>query len=74
MGVESRRSDREAPFQVNELLPSLKLSSDLFGLETEAMELLQREHQQLAAQAEQGRGDLRRSVEVQRELEAAGSR
>jgi exonuclease SbcC len=57
--------------KVNELLPSLKLSSDLFGLEAEAMELLQREHQQLAGQAEQARRDLRRSVEVQRELEAA---
>lgn len=57
--------------KVNELLPSLKLSSDLFGLENEAMELLQREHQHLAAQAEQARQDLRRSVEVERELEAA---
>jgi DNA repair protein SbcC/Rad50 len=56
---------------VNELLPSLKLSSDLFGIETEAMELLRREHQQLNGQAEQGRRDLRRTVEVQRELEAA---
>lgn len=57
--------------KVNELLPSLELSSDLFGLETEAMDLLQREHQHLAAQAEQASQDLRRSVEVQRELEAS---
>ena len=57
--------------KVNELLPSLKLSSDLFGLEAEAMELMQREHQQIAGQAEQARQDLRRLVEMQRELEAA---
>ena len=57
--------------KVNELLPSLKLSSDLFGLETEALESVQREHQQLTAQAEQARLDLRRSVEAERELEAA---
>jgi exonuclease SbcC len=56
---------------VNELLPSLKLSSDLFGLETEAMELLKRENQQLTGQADQARRDLRRTVEAQRELEAA---
>jgi len=56
---------------INELLPSLKLSSDLFGLETEAMDLLKREHQQLTEQAEQARRDLRRLVEAQRELEAA---
>ena len=57
--------------KVNELLPSLKLSSDVFGLQTEAMQLLQREHQQLTGQAEQARRDLRRLVEAQRELEAA---
>lgn len=57
--------------KVNELLPSLKLSSDLFSLEAEAMVLLRREHQQLAGRAEQARGDMRRSVEAQRELEAA---
>lgn len=56
---------------VNELLPSLKLSSDLFGLEKEAVELLQRERQQLIGQAEQARRDLRRTVEAQRELDAA---
>jgi exonuclease SbcC len=56
---------------VNELLPSLKLSSDLFGLEKEAVELLQREHQQLIGQAEQARRDLRRTVEAQRDLDAA---
>jgi exonuclease SbcC len=56
---------------INELLPSLKLSSDLFGLEKEAVELLQREHQQLVGQAEQARRDLRRTVEGQRELDAA---
>jgi exonuclease SbcC len=58
-------------FNINELLPSLKLSSDLFGLEKEAVELLQREHQQLVGQAEQARRDLRRTVEGQRELDAA---
>jgi exonuclease SbcC len=56
---------------VSELLPSLKLSSDLFGLEKEAMELLQREHQQLMGRAKQARRDLRRTVEAQRELDAA---
>jgi exonuclease SbcC len=56
--------------KINELLPSLKLSSDLFGLEKEAVELLQREHQQLIGQAEQARRDLRRTVEAQRELDA----
>ena len=57
--------------KVNELLPSLKLSSDLFGLEAEGMKLLQREHQQIAGQIEQARRDLRRLLEVQRELDAA---
>jgi exonuclease SbcC len=57
--------------KVGELLPSLKFSSDMFGLEAEAMKLLQREHQQLTGQVEQARRDLRRSVEAQRELEAA---
>jgi exonuclease SbcC len=56
---------------VNDLLPSLKLSSDLFGLEKEAVESLQREHQQLIGQAEQARRDLRRTLEAQRELDAA---
>jgi exonuclease SbcC len=56
---------------VNELLPSLKLSSDLFRLETEAMEPLRREHRHMTEQAEQARRDLRRLVEARRELEAA---
>lgn len=56
---------------VNELLPSLKLSSDLFGLAKEAVELLQREHQRLIGQADQARRDLRRTVEAQRELDAS---
>ncbi len=57
--------------RITELLPAMKLSSDLFSLETEAMAPLQREHQQIIAQAEQIRQDLRRLVVAQKELDAA---
>jgi exonuclease SbcC len=57
--------------RITELLPAMKLSSDLFSLETEAMAPLQREHQQIISQAEQIRQDLRRLVVARKELEAA---
>lgn len=57
--------------RITELLPAVKLSSDPFGLEAEAMALLQREHQQVIARAEQVRQDLRRLIVAQKELEAA---
>jgi exonuclease SbcC len=57
--------------RITELLPTMKLSSDLFSLEAEALASLQREHQQIFVQAEQIRQDLRRLVIAQNELEAA---
>lgn len=57
--------------KIDYLLPSLKLTGDLIDLNRRAGEALHREYQQLAAQTEQARRDLRRSVEVQNELEAA---
>ncbi len=57
--------------RITELLPALKLSSDLFNLEAEALSRLQHEHQQLAGQSDQIRQDLRRLVAAQNELQAA---
>lgn len=57
--------------RINELLPSVKLSSDLFNLGEETMELLRREHKQFMERAEQARQDLKRSVAAREELDVA---
>lgn len=56
--------------KVSELIPLVKLSSNHLALPQEAMGPLQSEHREVTGRAEQGRQDLKRILEVQREIDA----
>lgn len=54
--------------RVRELLPSANIPGDIFDLAGVALPLLQSERNQVAQRAEQGRQDLKRKVEIEREV------
>jgi DNA repair protein SbcC/Rad50 len=56
--------------RISTLLPSIKMPRDRFEFAEEAMPLLESEYLQLIDRAEQGRQDLRRTVEIEKELDS----
>jgi hypothetical protein len=59
--------------RISTLVPSFNIPRDVFDLVGVAMPLLQSEHSQVTERAEQGRQDLKRTVEIDRELESLRS-
>jgi DNA repair protein SbcC/Rad50 len=56
--------------RISALFPSSSIPRDVFDLTRVAMHLLQREHTDATGRAEQGRQDLKRTVEIDKELES----
>jgi len=56
--------------RISTLIPSINIPRDLFALAEESMPLLQSDHLQLIERAKQGRQDLKRTDEIERELES----